>query len=173
VITDGRGDSAEETISVISQATEPQLFFGVGSSLTYAPADVPFNYLWKGSESIASLAVDFDGDGQDDIETTDPAQPLSFQYTKPGMYTARLRLTDAADQIHEANTTVRVASQQETDAFLRSLWDQMAAALVDGDLPTALSVLTPSGKGTDRGGRIDEFNDLTEAVAAHGFAAVP
>ena len=57
-----------------------------------------------------SFEWDFDGDG--DVDSTDPVG--SFTYTTPGVYTAKLTVTDSSGKTATANTTITAGNTSPT-----------------------------------------------------------
>jgi PKD repeat protein len=78
---------------------------------------VPLTVQFDGSDSsdpdpadALSFQWDFDGDGA--VDSTDPT--ASFTYTTPGVYTARLTVTDSSGKTATANTTVTAGNTSPT-----------------------------------------------------------
>lgn len=107
-----------------------------------APLDVTFTYEFNSTETLQSLSLDFEGDGVNDFTTTDATAVLQQTYSTPGLYVARLSLTDTQGVIHTAEAAVGVQDVAAMDALFQSLWNGMNAALLAGDKATALTFLT-------------------------------
>jgi hypothetical protein len=91
---------------------------------------------------IDTLAIDYDGDGQDDLVTTDSSLPLTHTFASPGLYRARIRVTDHEAGVHEAHHAVLVENAFAMDALFQAIWTGMNTALVSGDTSTAATFLT-------------------------------
>jgi hypothetical protein len=113
---------------------------------------VDFTYQLDGSVTAQSLQIDFDGDGVDDFSTDDVTRPLQYEYSLPGIYVARLRVTDYQSTVYEAVAGIQAQAPGATDACLQALWGGMNSALVAGDKETALTFLTPAAQ--DKYGRV-------------------
>lgn len=143
VATNLRGDSASQSMTVTAQPT-----CTITLTLTATPAGgvaplwVGFTYQVDASVVVQSLQIDLDGDGVDDFDTTDPARPLRYEYGTPGLYLARLRVTDSQGAVYEATAGVQVAALASMDALFQNLWSGMTAALSAGDREAALTYLT-------------------------------
>jgi hypothetical protein len=147
VATNLRGDSTRTSVTVTATPTPTTLL-----TLTAAPASglaplrVDFTYQLDPAVIAQSLQIDFDGDGADDFATTDLARPLQYEYATPGIYVARLRVTDDQGTVYEATAGVQANALASVDALLHSLWDGTTAALAAGDKEAALTYLTPGAQ---------------------------
>ena len=135
------GQSAQSQVTVTSDETPLLLEVGASPTNGIAPLGVTFTFQFGSTTPIQSLSIDFDGNGTFDFTTTDPTAPLQHTYTMPGLYLARLRVTDQNGAVTEAQTAVAVQDVGALDALFKSLWNSMNAALVAGDIPTALMFL--------------------------------
>jgi hypothetical protein len=103
-------------------------------------------YSFASTTGVQSLTVDFDGDGTTDLIATNPREALWHTYTAPGLYLARLSLTDAQNVVHTAETVIAVHDAAALDALFTGLWGNMNTALTVGDIPTALTFLTAGAR---------------------------
>jgi len=94
------------------------------------------------SRPIASVALDADGDGTPDFGSTTLPETIPFTYAQPGLYHATMTITDDQGVIYTATININVMSLTELDALLKSKWEGMKAALVNGDIETALTYFT-------------------------------
>src|SRR5713101_2775636 len=90
-----------------------------------------FTFVFFTSTPIRSIAMDFDGDGVVDISSANPASALQFTYSNPGLYVAKLRLTDAKGDTYERVFAVQVLDASAHDRL-------MNAALICGNVERAL-----------------------------------
>jgi hypothetical protein len=103
-------------------------------------------YTFGSSTAIQSLNVDFDGDGTTDLITTNPQDALPHTYTTPGLYLARLNLTDSQGNVHTAETSIVIYDAATMDTLFTSLWSDMNTALTVGDMSRALTFLTTGAR---------------------------
>src|SRR5207249_3166976 len=74
------GQTLSTSVRVSSQAQPEILELRAIERSALAGKRVKFEYEFQSTVPISSLAMDFDGDGTDDLTSNDPASPLSFQY---------------------------------------------------------------------------------------------
>ncbi|MCK5359870.1 MAG: hypothetical protein KAJ95_04545 [Gammaproteobacteria bacterium] len=124
--------------------------------------------------------VDFDDDGFDDftydgIEYTpegniivtpmDLSQTISFTYTKPGIYQAKVKLLDFVSlnnqgtALTEHIVPVEVISETLDESLFTAIWDGMNAAVLAGNIPLAETAFS-------RGSR-KKFSPLLTALQPH------
>ncbi|MEA1889679.1 MAG: PKD domain-containing protein [Pseudomonadota bacterium] len=129
---------------------------------------------------FVKLAVDFDDDGYDDftydgIEYTpegniivhplDLSQKISFTYTDPGIYQAKVRALDFVSLNNQGTTLtdhivpVEVISETLDESLYTAIWNGMNAAVVAGDIALAETAFT-------RGSR-KKFTPLLTALQPH------
>ena len=111
-----------------------------------APSEVRFQATAAAERSIARIQVDYQGDGSLDASTTNPAADLRHTYTVPGVYNARVVVTDpfGYQEIH----TVQVVVQDlaAVDRELRGIVQTMLTSLRAGDLDGAVRAFAPSNQ---------------------------
>lgn len=105
-----------------------------------------FSYTFISHRLIQSIAIDYDGDNSDDFTTTNPSATLQHVYSTPGTYTARLSVTDDENSTLSASLEIEVLDGAQMDSVFTAIWTAMNDALVDGDVNTALSFLTPGAR---------------------------
>lgn len=101
-----------------------------------------FTYRLNSAIPAQSLSMDFDGDGTDEFTDADPATLISGGYSTPGVYLARLSVTDQQNQTTTAEVGIVVQDVVAMDTMFKDIWNSMNAALVAGDKATALTFLT-------------------------------
>ena len=145
-LIDQRGDRTTTTIPISSSGAVPALVLAVAPASVIAPAAVSFSHTFDSAAPIISFAVDFDGDGQDDL--VEPAPPAALQHVYPsaGIYLPRLRVTDGDGHLFEAIAGVQIASPTGVDTQLRAIWGGFTTALAAGDVDGALAMMTPAGQ---------------------------
>lgn len=135
------GQSVQAQVTVSSTAAPVLLEVAASPTSGIAPLDVTFTYQFGSTTSIQSLRLDFDGDGTFDFFTSDPTTTLQHTYTISGLYLARLQVTDQQGAVSDAVVAIVIRDAASMDAMFKSMWDGVNAALVAGDIPTALTFL--------------------------------
>lgn len=135
------GQGVQAQVTVTSDGDPLILEVSASSTSGLAPLNVTFSYQFGASTPVPQLQVDFDGNGSFDFTTTDPTTPLQHTYTTPGLYVARVQVTDRKGGVFEADVALSVHDVATLDGLLKSLWNGMNAALVNGDIPSALAYL--------------------------------
>lgn len=141
VATTLSGQTAQASVSVEGDAGPIVLDVTASPNSGIAPLDVTFTPQFASTVPIQSVSIDFDGNGTFDFTTTDPNASLQHTYTVPGLYTARVRVTDQQGGVFNAETAAAIQAVTTMDAMFKSLWNTMNMALVAGDIPTALTFL--------------------------------
>ena len=89
-----------------------------------------------------NIALDFDGNGSIDFVGSS-LEGQTFTYALPGLYFATATVTDAQAAQSTVTAVVNVLDRGQTDAFLKSKWNAMRAALTTNDIEGALLFFTP------------------------------
>jgi len=135
------GQTAQASVT-IDNGTDPVILEVKASPTSgVAPLAVTFESQFGSTTPIQNLSMDFDGDGTFDFTTTDPNAALPHTYTTAGLYTAHLRITDQQGTVFNAAVSISVQDVAVMDALFKSMWGSMNAALVNGDITTALTFL--------------------------------
>lgn len=98
------------------------------------------------TDSIQRINLDGNGDGTDDISTTNPTEALEYLYSTPGVYRPRITVIDTSGQRHTQTQVVVVQDPQKMDQLFRNLWNGMNSALTGGDIARATGYLNESAK---------------------------
>jgi hypothetical protein len=86
---------------------------------------------------VATYSWDFNGDGTPEITGTEATVIAQYQF--PGIYFPRVMVTDNQGNVYTETTLVNILSREEMDALLRSKWEGMKGALIQGDIEGAIS----------------------------------
>jgi sugar lactone lactonase YvrE len=134
--TSTTGVTASDTVplNVSELAGEPSVLRAT-PAYGSAPLTVSFRL---GGEASTRVELDADGDGRTDVSAS-RLDGVSFTYTRPGLYVARLTGTDAAGASFTATTVVQVFDRSALDALLQAKWAGVKAALRRGDVPGAVA----------------------------------
>ncbi|MEX2196821.1 MAG: PKD domain-containing protein [Thermoleophilaceae bacterium] len=111
------GIPTSNTSAVIAARTNPIAQKGVRAGFTATPSqgleplDVDFNAAGSAATAgVANYRWDFDGNGTFDQTTTIPT--TSFTYVTPGVYPAKLRVTDVEGDFDETTRTITVQARE-------------------------------------------------------------
>lgn len=85
---------------------------------------------------ISSYSWDLNGDGTPEV--AGPESKITAQYQYPGLYFPRVTVTDNQSNSYSETAIVNVLSKENMENLLRAKWEAMKAALLDGDMETAL-----------------------------------
>jgi hypothetical protein len=129
-----------------------------------APSEVRFQASATAERSIARVQVDYQGDGSLDASTTNPAADLRHTYAVPGVYNARVVVTDpfGYQEIHIVQIVVQDLAA--VDRELKGIVQTMLTSLRAGDLDTAVRAFAPSNQ--------PRFRSLFESARSNLAAAV-
>ncbi|MFK5970154.1 MAG: hypothetical protein QM487_08575 [Candidatus Marithrix sp.] len=141
-----REETITDSISVTSQGNQPLLKINPSPASGFAPLSVTFEYDLSPTVDFSYLVANFNGDNMNDFIGHSPSETIQYDYQTPGIYVAKLHIIDYVGDRHSATTAIEVMDIDKTDTLLRSLWDEMNAALVAGDKDIAISYLNTGAK---------------------------
>ena len=109
------------------------------------PTTVKFSWTAALPQDFVRMQMDYADDGSFDVDNTEASTPLQFLYAKPGIYTARLRLTTAEPGrvVQEATRSVASVNTDFRRATLCYVFDRMRKRLTAFDVAGALETLSP------------------------------
>ncbi len=110
-------------------------------------------------KTLASVAVDFDGDGTVDFTTTNAATAIQHYYLKAGVYLAVFTVTDSANAVYTVTYAIVIQDAQQLDQQFKSIWDGMNGALAKSDVTTTGKYLNESAK--------KKYLPVMQALAPH------
>lgn len=140
--TTADGQTTTQTRSVNSVGTSP-IYVSAEPSQGIAPLAVTFDIENLSGNSIQQIAVDFDGNGSADFITADPNAVIQFTYQTPGIYPARVSVTDSAGNVYQQTFAVSVQSTVGLDSLLQSIWANVKSNLAAGQIEAALNYISP------------------------------
>jgi hypothetical protein len=104
------------------------------------PLEITFTVDYDYNNYINSLIVqaemDFEGDGVTDLNPT--STTFTHTYETPGDYYPTITLTDERGNTYTVRTAVVIYDRNEMHALLKSKWNGMNQALIDGNIERAL-----------------------------------
>ena len=135
------GDTATQSITVTGGGSPP---FSVSASPQegIGPLTVSFRVGASSAATIQSVALDANGDGAVDQSSSDPNASLTYTYAVPGLYLAKVTVTDAAGNAYPFVLPVRVRTYQDMDGMLRGVYYGMLEKLRLQNVPSALTAVT-------------------------------
>jgi hypothetical protein len=139
------GSSSTQIITITSTATSP-FEITVEPQAGIAPLKTAFKVETRRGQAIQLIEADFNGDGAADFSATNPAAPIGFTYTAPGVYQARVTVIDTQNVVTTETLYVVVYDPAERDRFFIGLWNGMNDALKRGDRNAALNYLNAGAK---------------------------
>ncbi len=140
-ITAPDGPSTKDTVSVNATGSPPALILTAVPAANLAPLTVQFAYQLDPSLSASSISLDFDGDGHDDYTGSPGALPTNV-YSTPGLYMARVTVTDDQGVGHKAETGIEVLDPTALDAQLQQMWTVVKNGVRTNDVASVLPFIT-------------------------------
>ena len=105
------GSTATASASVSQSGAPSPVGIQASRALGYAPAGVGFSYVigtLPGNATVQSVAVNFHSSGTDDYSGPLSGAPASYTYAQPGIYKARLIVTDSNNLTYTAYRSVLI-----------------------------------------------------------------
>jgi PKD repeat protein len=136
--TDTAGTTATQYIAVIASIPGNFIKLSASPASGIAPLTVSFIISATLSNSIANYQIDFDGNGTIDYNGA-TFDNINYTYTTEGIYHPTLTVTDSAGNSYSGTATVSIQSRSQLDTTLKAKWAAMKAALLAGNVDTALS----------------------------------
>lgn len=137
------GQAASDSIVVtVNQTSADPISFAASPQSGVAPLKTRFTVGNQTGLNIASIRIDFDGNGTFDFTSTDPNAPIEFFYLTPGTYTAHAEVTDSQNKTYTQDFAIVVHDAASMDQMFTTIWNGMNDALKVGDIDKASSYLT-------------------------------
>jgi hypothetical protein len=163
------GRTATQTLSVTREGVRSFRAHAT-PAIGIAPSRVQFEVVPTGSRPVARIQVDYQGDGSIDFSTTNSGANISFLYTTPGIYSARVLVmdTDGVQELH----TVQVVVQDlvKMDQELKGVLQSMLGSLRNGNVDAAVQAFAPGARARYRS--LFEAARLTFASAVDSLGTV-
>lgn len=113
----------------------------------YAPFSVAFAYTigtLPSGKPIQSVAINFKGSGADDYSGSLSGAPKSYRYVQPGLYTARLVVTDTSSNTFTTYRSVLIQDIVAQRGMLCDVYGYLQDRLTAGDSASAPNAFQPS-----------------------------
>jgi len=142
--TTARGQTTSHQVAIaVTAAPAPPVVLLASPASGVAPATVRFSIL---SDVVATrVDLDADGDGVDDF-TGARLERQPFTFSRPGLYTPQVTVTDKHGAQFTAATVVVAYDQMSFDVQLRAKWSGMRDALRRADIEGALQFVAIDSK---------------------------
>ena len=147
VATTPSGIQVTDSVSVTANApTVDSTEIVIEPQSGIAPLTVRITASSNTGKSIAQIRLDANGDGASDVVKNNPVDPVEYVYSAPGVYQAKITVTDSAGAASEHTLAIVVYDGKHMDQLFTALWDGMNSALVQGDSATAVSFLNDTAR---------------------------
>jgi len=144
--TTDSGATATQSITITSTGKAAIFQVTAEPQSGIAPLKVKFTVTPNTTVAIAKIEADYDGNGVIDFTTSDPNAPIEYTYTTPGVYQAKLIITDNQNLSHTQTLVIVVYDAVQMDQKFTAIWSGMNDALIAKDVTKALSYLNAQAK---------------------------
>lgn len=138
------GTAANSGITVTQGGAPYPIQLSSVLATNFAPASITFTAHANSGITISQLKMDYDGNGVDDLVTTNPATALTHVYNTPGEYTARLTIVDntttPSPTTYVTYLPVFVQDMVETRETLCSVFGYLRTSLTAANVSQAVQV---------------------------------
>jgi hypothetical protein len=148
IATTPAGKTAKHHIEVTSLGASNLAMSVLPRNGGVAPLTAVFKYYVSNSFQIQNIAMDFNGDGEIDFSTSNPKDAIQYVYNNPGIYLARLTITNTLNAAYSATYAVQVLDPAAMDAKCNAIFSQMNTALLNGDVERALQYVSKASRDT-------------------------
>ena len=151
IVTDTHGGHATATRSVVFAPSSDEVSLEPSASVGVAPFLTSFDITMSPAFELASFAIDFDGDGHDDVSgLTAVPEPLTFEYRNAGIHRPRLRAADSNGVVHVSEPVIVVQTEAAIDRIVRERWDELRQRLAAQDVDGASELFSRPARGKYR-----------------------
>lgn len=144
------GNTASASIGLTQGSASPDaVTLSVARPESYAPFLVNFTPnvgTLPGGASVASLSIDYNGDGVDDVTNPSPGVTLTYLATQPNLYAARLTVTDSNNVTYTAYAHYMVEDLTRQSGMLCDVYGYMKQRLNAQDSAGALTAIDPNAQ---------------------------
>ena len=135
------GETATTTSTLTQSGSASPVVLNMRRVVSYAPLRVHFYPIigaLPGGATVVSTAIDYNGDGTDDLTNPAPGVDINFLATQAGLYRARLTVQDSNGATYTAYHTYLVQDFQRQSGMMCDVY---------GYMRTKLSAATPDING--------------------------
>ncbi len=130
------GALASDTIEVSATAQPAEAPVLLLASPSGGPAPLTAVFTLSSLIGVSQVAFDADGDGIVDFQGS-TLEGREATYSRPGVYTPTVQVTDAQGQVHTAATLIHVFDPGTLDSQLQAVWQGFKDAVRAGDIAGA------------------------------------
>lgn len=159
------GATATTSISVTQGGSPSPVILRSDRSIGYAPVVLNFNYdvgPLPDHATVQSIAVNFKGSGTDDYSGPPGAASMQYIYSQPGIYSARLTVTDSKLRTYIAYRQVLIQDLDAQRGMLCDVYGYLRTRLLAKDAAGAGNAFQP----VQRTGYVDFFTKLGMGMPA-------
>lgn len=150
------GSTATTTLALTQNSVSPPVvMLNIARPSNFAPFNVHFTPVvgsLPGGASVATLSIDYDGDGVNDVVNPTPGALLTYLATQPNLYTARLTVVDSNSITYTAYIHYLVQDSVRQSGMLCDVYGYLKQRLTAQDSTGALTAIDPNTQ--------DEFQPL-------------
>ncbi|WP_343794284.1 hypothetical protein, partial [Dokdonella soli] len=150
------GTTASTSLTITQGSVSPSaVMLSVARPNSYAPFLVRFTPVvgaLPGGATVATLSIDYNGDGVDDVINPAPGTPLTYLATQPNLYAARLTVVDSNHVSYTAYAHYIAADFKRQNGMLCDVYGYLKQRLTAQDTAGALNAIDPHAQ--------DEFQPL-------------
>jgi hypothetical protein len=153
---------------VAGGSAEPALSLAASPTSAVLPATISFQYIFTSTSAPQGVAYDFDGDGVVDFSSSGGGpSTVSHTYAAPGLYEAKITVTDSGGIEFAAEVAVEIDDAQQLDALFAETWTGMNDALLANDVDAAGMYLTGPARLKYRRVFEDLAVDMPDIIASY------
>lgn len=139
------GITATQSVSVTSGGSSP-ISISVEPASGIAPLETTFSLQNNTANELSTIQIDFDGNGSVDFTTTNAGAKIETTYAAPGVYQARVTVTDSFSNVFAQTVLVSVQDGAQMDRMFETIFASMNAALIAGKKEQAMIYLNQQGQ---------------------------
>jgi hypothetical protein len=144
------GNSASASISLTQgSASPPVVALTVFPPVNYSPLLATFTTsigALPGGATVNSVAIDYNGDGTDDITNPAPGTLLTYLATVPNLYAARLTVVDSNNVTYVAYAHYLVGNLSQQSGMFCDVYGYLKQRLTAQDTAGALTAIDPTAQ---------------------------
>lgn len=144
------GNTASTSISLTQGSATPSVVtLSIARPESFAPLLTSFTPnigALPGGATVQSVAIDYNGDGVDDVTNPSPGTALTYLATQPNLYAARLTVLDSNNVTYTAYVHYLTESLTRQSGMMCDVYGYMKQRLTAQDSTGALTAIDPSAQ---------------------------
>ena len=149
------GNSVQATIQIYAQPSAQYINLSSSIESGLSPLEITIKVDTYLANPIASSSITYSGPSAPTITTINPAEYKSLMTTE-GIYAYTITITDTQGNRYEDSIAISVLNRTEMDTLLKTKWEGMKTALINGDIEGALTYFVA--------GRKDKYRQIFTAM---------